>query len=95
MKHYFIAGAAGAVLALATVGTVGVATAQEQKMLSPQDVIEKLEKEFGGKVTDFELDRGLLGDIYEVEVIDRDGREWDVDVDARTGEILRKHEDRD
>ena len=48
----------------------------------------------GGKVTKVEFDREISGDIYEVEVIS-DGVEYDLDIDAKTGEVLRTEKDDD
>jgi uncharacterized membrane protein YkoI len=94
MKSIFIAGATGALLTMAALAAVSAAEPAAKEMQSPQGIIEKLEKE-GGRVTDFELDRDFGRDIYEIELVDKDGREWDIEVDAHTGEVLNRREDRD
>ena len=48
----------------------------------------------GGKVTEIELDREKSGDIYEVEV-QSEGIEYDLDIDAKTGKVLRTEKDND
>lgn len=45
-----------------------------------------------GTVIEAELDDRTWpkeGWDYEFEIIDADGKEWDVDVDAKTGEVLK------
>jgi len=51
-------------------------------------------KSVGGTVTGIELDRELAGDIYEVEVKSK-GFEYDLDIDAKTGKVLRTDKDDD
>lgn len=47
----------------------------------------------GGRVTDVEFDRDYSGDHFEVEVIGKDGREYDVIIDAKSGKVLSKRID--
>lgn len=42
-----------------------------------------------GTIIDTELERDHERYIYEVEIRDVDGQEWDVDLDARDGTVLR------
>lgn len=64
--------------------------------LQPLDALmATIEKKYNGRVTDVELERRPWGDFYEIEVVDSSHEEWDLDVDARTGEILREKRDRD
>lgn len=89
---------AAAVLGLGSLSAVSLAAepAGPAGELKPaQDVIEQLEREYRGKVIEFELDRELTGDYYEVELVDQENREWDIEVDARTGEVKQRREDRD
>ena len=44
----------------------------------------------GGRVTDVEFDRDFSGDHFEVEVISKDGHEYDVILDAKSGKVLAK-----
>ena len=46
-----------------------------------------------GTVADLELERVLGRYVYEVEVRDADGQEWNLDIDAKTGEILQSERD--
>jgi len=63
-------------------------------ILSIEQVESKAIESVGGKVTKVEFEREKSGDIYEVEVI-ADGIEYDLDIDAKTGEVLRTEKDDD
>jgi uncharacterized membrane protein YkoI len=47
----------------------------------------------GGRVKSGEVERKNGGYIYEAEVTDRDGEDWDVDIDATTGLLLKDEKD--
>lgn len=63
-------------------------------ILSIEQAESKAIESVGGKVTKVEFEREKSGDIYEVEVIS-DGVEYDLDIDAKTGEVLRTEKDTD
>ena len=65
-----------------------------QGNLTIEEAESKAVETVGGKVTKVEFDRERSGDIYEVEVIS-DGVEYDLDIDAKTGEVLRTEKDDD
>lgn len=65
-----------------------------EDILSIEQAESKAIETVGGKVTKVEFDRERSGDIYEVEVIS-DGVEYDLDIDAKTGEVLRTEIDDD
>lgn len=48
-----------------------------------------------GLVKEVELDnrKYAKGWDYEFEIVDADGTEWDVDIDAKTGEVVRNKRD--
>jgi len=48
-----------------------------------------------GLVKEVELDnrKYAKGWDYEFEILDADGNEWDVDVDAKTGEVVKNRRD--
>ncbi|WP_122666274.1 PepSY domain-containing protein [Pseudomonas viridiflava] len=48
----------------------------------------------GATINDTELDEKYGKHIYQVELTDTQGIEWDVDVDAATGKVLKDHQDR-
>lgn len=47
----------------------------------------------GSTATDSELENEYGRYIYKVELRDAQGVEWDVDMDARTGEVLKDERD--
>lgn len=48
-----------------------------------------------GVVTDADLERRKFGDgwDYEFEIVDADGKEWEVNIDAKTGAVNGVHRD--
>ena len=63
------------------------------KILSEDRVVELAQKARPGEVTDLELDRDRGRLVYEVEVRDSAGVEWDLELDAATGEVLTNQQD--
>ena len=47
----------------------------------------------GGFVKDVDLERGFGSPYYEVEVIDSRGREYEVNINAKTGRVISKRRD--
>ncbi len=47
----------------------------------------------GGVVQDTELENEWGRYVYQLEVVDAQGVEWDIELDAATGEILKNHRD--
>lgn len=52
-----------------------------------------LAKHPGGQIEDAELDEEGNRYIYDVELRDAKGVEWDLELDAATGEVLKNHQD--
>ncbi|WP_437883279.1 PepSY domain-containing protein [Pseudomonas sp. LRF_L74] len=48
----------------------------------------------GATVKDTELEEEHGRYIYQVELRDAQGVEWDLELDAKTGEVLKEHQDR-
>lgn len=92
MKKWIIIPALAGVLVIggvAIVGNVGHSLAATSKGLLTMEEAKAIAiKSVGGTVTEIELDREVTGDIYEVEVKSGDF-EYDLDIDAKTGEVLR------
>ena len=67
--------------------------AREGKILPLQQILEHLEKVQSGQILEVELEReyGLL--IYEIELLDEQGRVWEFEIDAASGEILEQEEE--
>lgn len=47
----------------------------------------------GGRITDAELDKDFGRYVYEVEVVDANGVEWDIELDASNGSVLQNKQD--
>ncbi|MCK6189292.1 MULTISPECIES: PepSY domain-containing protein [unclassified Pseudomonas] len=47
----------------------------------------------GSTLLDTDLDEDYGKYVYEVEVRDNNGIEWDVELDALTGQVLKNHQD--
>lgn len=47
----------------------------------------------GGVIEDAELDKDFGRYVYEVEVVDANGVEWDVELDASKGAVLQNKQD--
>lgn len=78
---------------IAIAGNAGNSFAATPKVLLTMDEAKEIAvKSVGGTVTGIELDRELTGDIYEVEVKSK-GFEYDLDIDAKTGKVLRTEKD--
>ncbi|WP_426115315.1 PepSY domain-containing protein [Pseudomonas sp. DSP3-2-2] len=48
----------------------------------------------GATITDSELDEEYGKHVYQVDLRDAQGIEWDVEVDATNGAILKDHQDK-
>ncbi|MBY8948304.1 MULTISPECIES: PepSY domain-containing protein [unclassified Pseudomonas] len=47
----------------------------------------------GSTLLDTDLDEAYGKYVYEVELQDADGIEWEVELDALTGQVLKNHQD--
>jgi uncharacterized membrane protein YkoI len=47
----------------------------------------------GATITDTDLDEEYGRHVHQVELTDVEGIDWDVDLDAATGQILKDHQD--
>ena len=96
MKKWIMIPALAGVLVVggvAVAGNTGHGFAATPKGLLTIEEAEAIAvKSVDGKVTKIELDREKSGDIYEVEV-KSDGVEYDLDIDAKTGKVLRTEKD--
>lgn len=53
-------------------------------------LLDQVAREHPGRLIEVELERKGRGYVYELELIDERGRVWELDFDARTGELLKK-----
>jgi len=62
-------------------------------LISRDQAVEKALAAKAGKVTDVDLDHEWYGYVYEIELVDEAGVEWDIDIDAKSGEVRRMKRD--
>ncbi len=96
---------ATAAAAATLLGATGVATADMRideavklhdsgKIMPFEKLNEAVMKQHpGANITDTDLDDNYGKYVYEVELRDKDGQEWDVDLDASTGDVLKNKQD--
>ncbi|MEX2517332.1 MAG: PepSY domain-containing protein [Gammaproteobacteria bacterium] len=65
-----------------------------QNVIPMEEIISRFESQYNGKVVGIELDREARGDYYELELFDNEGYEWELDVDAYTGDVLKEERER-
>lgn len=91
------------------IGSIGVASTAVARDLGPDEALklrdsgkiqsfEKLNEialaqHPGGLIRETELENEYGRYIYQLEVIDAKGIEWDLEVDASNGELLKNHQD--
>ncbi|MFS0577424.1 PepSY domain-containing protein [Sporosarcina sp. 179-K 3D1 HS] len=61
-------------------------TATPEKMLTLQEAKDIAVRQYGGHVTEIELENRKSGYVYDVEV-KSEGIEYDLDIDAKTGQV--------
>ena len=59
------------------------------------EILPRIEKEFGGRAIETEIETEHGRWVYEFEILTSDGRLFEVDVDAVTGETLEVEEEVD
>ena len=64
-------------------------------LISIEQATEHALKAKPGTVIEVEIDRRTRPEVwdYEFEIIDTEGKEWDVDIDAKTGEARKVRQD--
>ncbi|PPA69575.1 PepSY domain-containing protein [Jeotgalibacillus proteolyticus] len=77
-----------------TVGIVNPEPAEQSELISLDEAKEKALAEYEGVVESVELEKQFKGYIYEID-IDNGEYDWELDMDASTGEILKAKEERD
>ncbi len=61
---------------------------ENKEILPLSAVLAKVEGKVTGDIVEIELERKEGQWVYEIEVIGEDGRVRDIDVDAKTGEVI-------
>ena len=91
------------VLALALAATVASAHAdrdhdraraavQSGQVLPLKTVLERLSRDHPGQVLEVELEQGSAGWVYEIRLLQPGGRLVKLEVDAASGDVLRRRE---
>lgn len=63
------------------------------KRLSLSQILMRIEQTHGGRVLEIESDRENGRDLYEIELLDEQGRVIELEVDAITGDLLETEYD--
>lgn len=61
---------------------------ENKEILPLGEVLARIQAAYTGDVVEIELERKLGKWVYEIEIIDTDGRVREIDVDGRTAEVL-------
>jgi uncharacterized membrane protein YkoI len=69
------------------------AIAKMANLIMPERAIEIAAAEKPGVVTDLDLERKRNRWVYEVEIVDASGIEWEFRIDANDGKILKVKRD--
>jgi uncharacterized membrane protein YkoI len=69
------------------------AIARMTKLVTPERATEIALAEMPGVATDFDLDHKRKGWVYEIEIVDARGTEWEVELEGVTGKVLRVKRD--
>ncbi|HWA14058.1 MAG TPA: PepSY domain-containing protein [Burkholderiales bacterium] len=69
------------------------AIARAAGLIPPEQAMEKALAARPGTIVDADVDRKFRKHYYEVEIVDAQGVEWEVDIDAKTGEVRRVKKD--
>lgn len=70
---------------------------QDAGTILPLETIIKKTTELypGGRVVETDFDDDFNRHVYEVEIVDAEGVVWDMDIDATTGDVIKRGQDRD
>jgi uncharacterized membrane protein YkoI len=63
------------------------------RILPLERIAERAQAVHPGRLLEIDLEERHGRTIYEVELLDAQGRTWEIELDARTGEVLRSKED--
>lgn len=66
---------------------------QTGEILPLESILKRVRELQPGRVIEIELEDDDGRYIYEMEVVDDSGVVWDIDVDARSGELLERERD--
>ncbi|HEY7840439.1 MAG TPA: PepSY domain-containing protein [Gammaproteobacteria bacterium] len=89
-------------VAAQTGASVGADEAEQARSLTDsgailplEQILERTKQEFPGRVIEIELDKEDGRYVYELEIVDPEGRVWELEIDAATGELIEKEREDD
>jgi uncharacterized membrane protein YkoI len=62
-------------------------------ILSLEEVLQHARQLHAGRVLEIELEEKRSGPVYEVEILDDGGVVWEMNFDARSGELLEEEQE--
>ncbi len=63
--------------------------ARMANLIDPDRAIEIALAEKPGVMTDFDLDHERKGWVYEIEIVDAQGVEWEIKLEGETGKVVK------
>lgn len=63
--------------------------ARMANLIDPDRAVEIALAEKPGVMTDLDLDRERKGWVYEIEIIDAQGVEWEIELEGETGKVVK------
>ena len=63
------------------------------EILSLEQIFDRARKVKPGRIVDVDLDKDNGRYIYEIELLESSGKVWEMEFDARTGELLQLEQD--
>lgn len=62
-------------------------------IMSLEALLRQVRQEYPGRVIEIELEEENGRYIYELEIVDDEGIVWDIELDARSGELIKREVD--
>jgi uncharacterized membrane protein YkoI len=62
---------------------------QAGQIMPLEAILETVRERYPGRVLEVELERESEGYIYEIEILDRSGEVWELEIDAVNGRLLK------
>ena len=63
------------------------------EILPLQQILDRLEEEQPGRILEVELEQKHGGYIYEIELLDAQGRVWELEFNAENGELIEREQE--
>lgn len=62
-------------------------------IMSLEDLLEKVRREYPGRIIEIELEKENGKYVYEIDLVDENGIVWELELDASTGDLLKLKRD--